>query len=86
MNHRWGHCGREILEELGVKEKVVACMDVAVKKVKFIKLPRFAHTLNLGRRKLYSCNTVSNWTGRIHSVIVWMKKSHMARVILKEKQ
>ncbi|CAM4643135.1 unnamed protein product [Leuciscus chuanchicus] len=81
-----------ILEEFGVKEKVVAAtvdnaanMDVAVKTLN-IKFPCFAHTLNLGAQKLYNCNTVSNWAARIRSVIVWMKRSHMAIVVLKEKQ
>ncbi|XP_056451221.1 zinc finger BED domain-containing protein 4-like isoform X2 [Gadus chalcogrammus] len=82
-----------ILEEFGVKEKVVAAtvdnaanMDVAVKKLNIIKFPCFAHTLNLGAQKLYNCNTVSNWAARIRSVIVWMRRSHMAKVVLKEKQ
>lgn len=66
-----------ILEEFGVKEKVVAAtvdsaanMDVAVKMLNIIKLPCFAHTLNLGGQKLYNSNTVSNWAARIRSVIV----------------
>ncbi|XP_077085820.1 E3 SUMO-protein ligase ZBED1-like [Siphateles boraxobius] len=82
-----------ILEEFGVKEKVVAAtvdnaanMDVAVKMLNIIKFPCFAHTLNLGAQKLYNCNTVSNWAARIRSVIVWMKRSQMAKVVLKEKQ
>ena len=82
-----------ILEEYGVRENVVAAtvdnasnMDVAVKKLNVIKLPCFAHTLNLGAQKLYTCTTISNWSARIRSVIVWMKRSHMAKVVLKEKQ
>lgn len=83
----------EILEEYGVKEKVVAAtvdnaanMDVAVKKLQIVKFPCFAHTLNLGAQKLYNCPAISNWAARIRSVIVWMKRSHMAKVVLKEKQ
>ncbi|KAL7400344.1 hypothetical protein ABVT39_010547 [Epinephelus coioides] len=57
-----------------------ANMDVAVKKLQIVKFPCFAHTLNLGAQKLYNCNA------RIRSVIVWMKRSHMAKVVLKEKQ
>lgn len=82
-----------ILEEFGVREKVVAAtvdnaanMDVAVKKLDIVKFPCFAHTLNLGAQKLYNCSTISNWAARIRSVIVWMKRSHMAKVVLKEKQ
>jgi len=70
-----------ILEEFGVKEKVVAAtmdnaanINVAVKTLNIIKFPCFAHTLNLGAQKLYNCNTVSNWAARIRSVIVWMKR------------
>lgn len=76
----------EILEEHGVREKVVANMDVAVKKLQIVKFPCFAHTLNLGAQKLYNCTAISNWAARICSVIVWMKRSHMAKVVLKEKQ
>ncbi|KAK7131786.1 hypothetical protein R3I93_018374 [Phoxinus phoxinus] len=61
-------------------------MDVVVKTLNIIKFPCFAHTLNLGAEKLYNCNTVSNWAARIRSVIVWIKRSHMAKVVLKEKQ
>ncbi|KAJ8262155.1 hypothetical protein GJAV_G00163080 [Gymnothorax javanicus] len=82
-----------ILEEFGVKEQVVAAtvdyaanMDVAVKKLNIIKFPCFAHTLSLGAQKLYKCNIVSNWAARIRSVIIWMKRSHMAKIDLKEKQ
>ncbi|KAK0154985.1 Zinc finger BED domain-containing protein 1 [Merluccius polli] len=83
----------EILEEYGVRDKVVAAtvdnaanMDVAVKKLQIVKFPCFAHTLNLGAQKLYNCTTISNWAARIRSVIVWMKRSHMAKVVLTEKQ
>ncbi|XP_025756221.1 zinc finger BED domain-containing protein 1-like [Oreochromis niloticus] len=83
----------EILEEYGIKDKVVAAtvdnatnMDVAVKKLQILKFPCFAHTLNLGAQKLYNCPAISNWAARIRSVIVWMKRSHMAKVVLKEKQ
>lgn len=83
----------EILAEHGVREKVVAAtvdnvanMDVAVKKLQIVKFPCFAHTLHLGAQKLYNCTAISNWAARIRSVIVWMKRSHMAKVVLKEKQ
>ncbi|CAI5671917.1 unnamed protein product [Oreochromis niloticus] len=83
----------EILEEYGIKDKVVAAtvdnaanVDVAVKKLQILKFPCFAHTLNLGAQKLYDCPDISNWAARIRSVIVWMKGSHMAKVVLKEKQ
>ena len=82
-----------ILEEFEVRQKVVAAtvdnaanMRVAVNTLHMTKLPCFAHTLNLGAQKLYNCNTISNWVARIRSVVVWMKRSHMAKVILKEKQ
>ncbi|XP_035990930.1 zinc finger BED domain-containing protein 1-like [Fundulus heteroclitus] len=83
----------DILEEYGVREKVVAAtvdnaanMDVAIKQLSILKFPCFAHTLNLGAQKLYNCTTISNWAARVRAVIVWMKRSHMAKVVLKEKQ
>ncbi|XP_035772129.1 zinc finger BED domain-containing protein RICESLEEPER 2-like [Neolamprologus brichardi] len=83
----------EILEEYGIKDKVVAAtvdnaanMDVAVKKLQILKFPCFAYTLSLGAQKLYNCPAISNWAARIRSVIVWMKRSHMAKVVLKEMQ
>ncbi|RVE66573.1 hypothetical protein OJAV_G00108960 [Oryzias javanicus] len=83
----------EILEEYGIREKIVAAtvdnagnMDVAIKKLHIIKFPCFAHTLNLGAQKLYNCPAISNWAARIRSVILWLKRSHMAKVVLKEKQ
>ena len=83
----------DILEEYGVREKVVAAtvdnasnMDVAIKKLQIVKFPCFAHTLNLGAQKLYNCTVISNWAARVRTVIVWMKRSHMAKVVLKEKQ
>lgn len=83
----------DILEEYGVREKVVAAtvdnaanMNVAIKKLQIVKLPCFAHTLHLGAQKLYNCTAISNWAARVRAVIVWMKRSHMAKVVLKEKQ
>ncbi|XP_038140083.1 E3 SUMO-protein ligase ZBED1-like [Cyprinodon tularosa] len=61
-------------------------MDVAIKQLSILKFPCFAHTLNLGAQKLYNCTTISNWAARVRAVIVWMKRSHMAKVVLKEKQ
>ncbi|XP_063745957.1 E3 SUMO-protein ligase ZBED1-like isoform X2 [Eleginops maclovinus] len=82
-----------ILEEYGVREKVVAAtvdnaanMDVAIKQLQIVKFPCFAHTLNLGAQKLYNCTAISNWAARVRAVVVWMKRSHMAKVVLKEKQ
>lgn len=83
----------DLLEEYGVREKVVAAtvdnasnMDVAIKKLQIVKFPCFAHTLNLGVQKLYNCTAISNWAARVRTVIVWMKRSHMGKVVLKEKQ
>ena len=83
----------DILQEFGILEKVVAVtvdnaanMDVAIKKLKITKLGCFAHTLNLGAQSIYSVAAVSKWTARIRDIVVWMKKSSMAKVVLKEKQ
>ncbi|CAK6960418.1 zinc finger BED domain-containing protein 1-like [Scomber scombrus] len=68
-----------ILDEFKVREKVVAAtvdnagnMDDAVKK--------------LNVQKMQKCQTVSNWVARVRAVVIWMKRSHMAKVVLKEKQ
>lgn len=37
----------DILEDFGVKSKVIANMDVAMKKMQVMKMPCFAHTLNV---------------------------------------
>ncbi|XP_071401280.1 E3 SUMO-protein ligase ZBED1-like [Centroberyx affinis] len=83
----------DILEEFGLGEKVVAVtvdntadMDVALKKLHLINLGCFAHTLNLGAQSLYTINSVAKWTAKIRDVIVWMKSSSMAEIVLQEKQ
>lgn len=50
-----------ILQESGIMDKIVAVtvdnavnMDVEIKRLKFIKLGCFAHTLNLGAQCVYS--------------------------------
>lgn len=82
-----------ILKEYGIFDKVVAAtvdnaanMDIAIKRLKFVKLGCFAHTLNLAAQSLYSLSAVTQWTAKIRSIIVWMKRSLMAKVVLREKQ
>ena len=83
----------EILEEFKIQAKVVAAtvdnaanMNVAAKKLQLLKFGCFAHTLNVAAQKIYSILSVSNWAARIRTVVVWMKRSHMAKVVLKDKQ
>ncbi|KAL7404682.1 hypothetical protein ABVT39_018171 [Epinephelus coioides] len=83
----------EILQEFGISEKVVAAtvdnagnMNVAMKKLQFVKIGCFAHTLNLAAQKIHQCNAVTNWAARARAVVKWMSKSSMAKTILTEKQ
>ncbi|XP_034538951.1 zinc finger BED domain-containing protein 1-like [Notolabrus celidotus] len=83
----------DILDEFKIKEKVVAItvdnaanMDVAVKKMSIRKIGCFAHTLNIAAQKLYTIPTVSRWAGRIRAMVVWLKRSSLAKPVLKEKQ
>jgi hypothetical protein len=55
----------DILKEFGVFDKVVAVtvdnaanMDVAIKRLQFVKLGCFAHSLNLAAQSLYSSSSV----------------------------
>jgi hypothetical protein len=83
----------DILKEFGVFDKVVAVtvdnaanMDVAIKRLQFVKLGCFAHSLNLAAQSLYSSSSVAQWTAKIRAIIVWMKRSSMAKVVLREEQ
>ncbi|KAK7893152.1 hypothetical protein WMY93_022304 [Mugilogobius chulae] len=82
-----------ILNEFGVRSKVVAAtvdnaanMDVALRKLRIRKIGCFAHTLNLAAQKINRGNTISNWAARVRSIVVWIKRCHMAKVVLREKQ
>nr|XP_055074907.1 E3 SUMO-protein ligase ZBED1-like isoform X2 [Misgurnus anguillicaudatus] len=83
----------DILKDYGIFDKVVAAtvdnaanMDVAIKRLEFVKLGCFAHTLNLAAQSLYSLTAVTQWTAKLRAIIVWMKRSSMAKVVLREKQ
>ncbi|XP_034084944.1 zinc finger BED domain-containing protein 4 [Gymnodraco acuticeps] len=83
----------EILQEFGIMNKIAAVtvdnaanMDVAIKRLNFIKLGCFAHTLNLGAQSVYSLASVTKWTAKIRGVVVWMKRSSMGKTVLREKQ
>lgn len=81
------------MEEFGVREKIVAVtvdnaayMNVAVSRLQLKKMACFAHTLNIAAQKIYSIDSVSRWSAWIRSVIVWLKRSSMAKTVLQEKQ
>ncbi|KAI7789674.1 putative zinc finger BED domain-containing protein 1-like [Triplophysa rosa] len=83
----------EVLQEFGIMDKIVAVtvdntanMDVAIKRLQFIKLGCFAHTLNLGAQSIHSVASVANWTAKIQNIVVWMRRSSMAKTVLREKQ
>ena len=61
-------------------------MVAAVRKAGWAHYPCFAHTLNLGAQSIYAIGSVAKWTARIRDVVVWMRRSAMAKVVLKEKQ
>lgn len=82
----------DILKDFGEFDKVVAVtvddaanMDVAIKRLQFVKLSCFAHSLNLAAQRLYSSSLVTQWTAKIRAIIVWMKRSLMAKVVPREK-
>ncbi|XP_013767335.1 uncharacterized protein LOC106456263 [Pundamilia nyererei] len=61
-------------------------MDVALKKLDFLKVGCFAHTLNLAAQKVYDIPAVSSWCAKIRSVVVWLKRSSLSKTVLREKQ
>lgn len=63
-----------------------AHMDVAVKKMSIRKIGCFAHTLNIAAQKLYSIPSVSKWAGRMRAMVVRLKRSSLAKSVLREKQ
>ncbi|XP_067451432.1 uncharacterized protein [Thunnus thynnus] len=82
-----------ILEEYGVKDKVVAMtvengfnMDFSIKKLPLRKLRCFAHILSLAAQKVHTSNTVARWASKIRDVVVWIKGSSNAETVLQEKQ
>ncbi|KAK0131561.1 Zinc finger BED domain-containing protein 1 [Merluccius polli] len=83
----------EISDPYGISDKIAAItvdnaanMDVAIKRLRYVKLSCFAHTLNLAAQSLYSLNSVSQWVARVRTIVVWMKRCLMAKVVLREKQ
>ncbi|KAK9536025.1 hypothetical protein VZT92_005847 [Zoarces viviparus] len=82
-----------ILVEFSLNAKVVAAtvdnasnMDVALKTLKFLKVGCFAHTLNLAAQKVYCTSAVTKWCAKLRAVVVWLKRSTMAKTVLQEKQ
>lgn len=83
----------DIVEDFSIKNKVVAVtvdnaanMDVAIRKMNVQKIGCFAHTLNLSAQKIYTIPGVMKWASRIRAIIVWLKRSTLAKPVLKEKQ
>ncbi len=71
----------EVLQEFGIMDKIVAVtvdnaanMDVAIKRLQFIKLGCFAHTINLGAQSIHSVASVAKWTAKFRNIVVWMKR------------
>lgn len=83
----------DVLSEFGISDKIVAVtvdnaanMDVAIKHLRFVKLCCFAHTLNLAAQSIHSLNSVSQWVAKVRTIVVWMKRCLMAKVVLQERQ
>ena len=83
----------DVLSEFGISGKIKAVtvdnaanMDVAIKHLQFVKLGCFAHSLNLGAQSLYSLSSVSQWVAKVRTIVVWMKRCLMGKVVLQEKQ
>ncbi|KAG2466455.1 TNPO1 protein, partial [Polypterus senegalus] len=82
-----------VVEQFHLGGKIIAAtvdnacnMDVALKKLDFLKLGCFAHTLNLVAQKVYDIPAVSSWCAKIRSVVVWLKRSSLSKTVLREKQ
>lgn len=71
-----------ILQGYGVREKIVA-VDNAGKhdchNKNIVKIGCFARTLKHAVQKIHKCSIASNWATRVRAVVVWMKKSGMAK-------
>ncbi|XP_063049785.1 zinc finger BED domain-containing protein 4-like [Engraulis encrasicolus] len=52
----------------------------------FTKVACFAHTLNIAAQKLYGVPAIARWAGRIRAMVLWLKRSSLAKPVLKEKQ
>lgn len=87
--------GSEILECLtkftiahkvrGITVDNAANMAAGARFLNIMRLPCFAHSMNISASKLYNNTTFTRWLARIRSVVLWFKRVHMAGVILKEK-
>lgn len=82
-----------LVEQFHLGGKIIAAtvdnacnMDVALKKLDFLKVGCFAHTLNLAAQKVYDIPAVSSWCAKIRSVVVWLKHSSLSKTVLREKQ
>ncbi|TNN01119.1 hypothetical protein fugu_010501 [Takifugu bimaculatus] len=79
-----------ILEEFGVRDKVVAVtvdnMDISINSLHIRKLKCFACILNLAAQKVFTCSSVVRWVSKIQAVLAWIKTSLPAQNILQEQQ
>lgn len=82
-----------ILEEFGVRDKVVAVtvddissVDISVNSLHIRKLKCFACILNLAAQKVFTCSSVVRWVSKIQAVLAWIKTFAPAQNILQEQQ
>lgn len=83
----------ECFVNFGIRDKIVAItvdnaanMGVAADILQVKKIGCFAHTMNLGAQQVYKSNQVAKWAAKIRSIVVWFRRAHMTKPVLKEKQ
>lgn len=60
-------------------------MAVGANGLNVLRVPCFAHSMNVSVGKLYKETAFTRWLARIRIVVLWFERVHMARVVLKEK-
>ncbi|XP_037548893.1 E3 SUMO-protein ligase ZBED1 [Nematolebias whitei] len=82
-----------ILTEFCIFDKVVAItvnnaasMDEAIKRLQLVKICCFAHTLNIATQRLYAVDSLNQWVAKVRTIVVWMKRCLVAKMVLREKQ
>lgn len=83
---------KDCLTKFSIDSKVVALtvdnaanMAAGANVLDILRLPCFAHSMNVSAGKLYNETNFTRWLARIRSVVLWFKRVHMASVVLKEK-
>ena len=70
---------------VGLTVDNAANMAVAGRVLNVLRIPCFAHSMNVSAGKLYKETSFTKWVARIRTMVLWFKRVHMAGVVLKEK-